>query len=88
MNYTTSQQVGKNIKEARKYKGLMQKEMAEILNMTQQQYSRFETGIYELNYNQILKICEILDILPNDIFENCFEKCEKLPIKMSAIGTF
>ena len=68
-----SEQVGKNIKEARKIKGLMQKEMASILKMTQQQYSRFETGKYELNYYQIVKICKLLDITPNDMFENCFD---------------
>ncbi len=37
--------------------------------MTQQQYSRFENGIFELNYDQILKICDILDISPNELFD-------------------
>ena len=66
-----AKKVGYNIKLARKYKKLTQKEMASILSMTQQQYSRFETGIYELNYYQILKICEILETTPNEIFEGC-----------------
>ena len=60
--------VGNNLKQARKFKGLTQKEVAEKLKMTQQQYSRFETGKFELNYQQILKVCEILDITPNDLF--------------------
>lgn len=60
--------VGNNIKEARKVKGLTQKDMAIKLHMTQQQYSRFENGIFELNYQQILDICNILDITPNEIF--------------------
>jgi len=68
-----SEKVGNNIKAARKIKGLMQKEMASILKMTQQQYSRFETGKYELNYYQIVKICKLLDMSPNEMFENCFE---------------
>ncbi|MBR1747158.1 MAG: helix-turn-helix transcriptional regulator [Clostridia bacterium] len=38
--------VGKNIKDARKAKGLTQKEIASILLMIQQQYSRFENGVF------------------------------------------
>ena len=64
-----SEKIGKNIKDARKFKGLTQREIAEMLFMTQQQYSRFENGIFELNYDQILKICEILAITPNEFFD-------------------
>ena len=63
-----AKKVGQNLKEARKFKGLTQKELASLLLMTQQQYSRFETGRFELNYQQILRLCEILDITPNDLF--------------------
>ena len=61
--------VGQNIKEARKFKGLTQSDVAKLFHMTQQQYSRFENGVFELNYSQILEICKLLDITPNDIFE-------------------
>ena len=64
-----AKEIGKNIKQARKSKGLTQTQIAEILKMTQQQYSRFENGIFELNYKQILAICQILEITPNDIFK-------------------
>lgn len=64
-----SEMIGKNLKEARKFKGLTQREIAGMLFMTQQQYSRFENGIFELNYDQILKICEILEITPNELFD-------------------
>ena len=56
-----AKQIGGNIKEARKLKGLTQSDVAKVFRMTQQQYSRFENGVFELNYEQILKICEILD---------------------------
>ena len=36
--------VGENLKAARRSKGLTQKEVAETMLMTQQQYSRFENG--------------------------------------------
>jgi len=60
--------IGNRIKEARKIKGLTQKEVASIFHMTQQQYSRFENGVYELNYQQIIDICKLLNLSPNEIF--------------------
>ncbi len=64
-----AKQIGENIKIARKQKGLTQVQVAQILLMTQQQYSRFENGVFELNYQQLITICKILDITPNDIFD-------------------
>ena len=64
----TSKKIGQNLEEARKDKGLTQKEVAFILRMTQQQYSRFENGVFELNYNQILTLCSLYDITPNELF--------------------
>lgn len=60
--------VGNNIKQARKYKGLTQTQVSKLMNMTQQQYSRFENGVFELNYNQIIQICKILNTTPNELF--------------------
>ena len=64
----TAKAVGNNLKEARKAKGLTQKAVAGIMLMTQQQYSRFENGVFELNYEQIQKLCRLYDITPNDLF--------------------
>lgn len=64
-----AKKLGDNLKEARKAKGYTQKEMAGKLLMTQQQYSRFENGVFELNYHQIITLCEILEITPNDLFD-------------------
>lgn len=61
--------IGNNLKTARKDKGYTQQHVAELLNMTQQQYSRFENGIFQLNYEQILFLCNLYDITPNDLFE-------------------
>ena len=62
--------VGSNLKYARKAKGLTQKQVADIFFMTQQQYSRFETGKFELNYQQIVDLCHLLGITPNDLFDH------------------
>lgn len=64
-----AKRIGDNLKEARKAKGYTQKEVAGKLLMTQQQYSRFENGVFELNYHQIIALCELLDIAPNDLFD-------------------
>ena len=63
-----AQSVGERIKQARKLKGLTQKQVADIFHMTQQQYSRFENGVFELNYQQIIDICKLLDTTPNELF--------------------
>lgn len=60
--------IGNNIKNARKLKGLTQSDVAKVFRMTQQQYSRFENGVFELNYTQIIEICKPLDISPNELF--------------------
>ena len=60
--------VGEKIKQARKMKGLTQSQVANIFHMTQQQYSRFENGVFELNYQQIIEICKLLDTTPNELF--------------------
>ncbi len=60
--------IGNNLKQARKDKGITQKEVAAKFNMSQQQYSRFENGVFELNYTQIIELCKLYDITPNDLF--------------------
>ena len=63
-----SKSVGTNLKIARKQAGYTQAQAAAVMLMTQQQYSRFENGIFQLNYEQILKLCELFDTTPNFLF--------------------
>ncbi len=65
---TVKKIVGQRLKDSRKAKGLSQKEVAEILLMTQQQYSRFENGVFELNYDQIIALCKLYDISSDYLF--------------------
>ena len=60
--------VGANLKQARKDMGLTQKEVAAKMLMTQQQYSRFENGVFQLNYEQILALCKLYGVTPNTLF--------------------
>lgn len=55
-------EVGERLKESRKAVGLTQKQVASILLMTQQQYSRFENGIFELDYQNLITLSKLYDI--------------------------
>ena len=54
--------VGERLKESRQAIKMTQKQVASKLYMTQQQYSRFENGKYELNYEQLVFLCKLYDI--------------------------
>jgi len=69
MKNELSIKIGKNIKRIRKDLGLTQKEIAAEFKFSQQRYSRFETGVFELNYTQILKLCKIFNCTPTDLLQ-------------------
>jgi transcriptional regulator with XRE-family HTH domain len=54
--------IGERIKEARQIARITQKQLAIEMNMKQQAYSRFETGIFELDYEKIIYICKRLQV--------------------------
>ena len=60
--------VGENLKLARKAKGLTQAQLAKELNKYQPDYSEYENGKVQLDYEKIIYLCERLDITPNDLF--------------------
>ena len=60
--------VGENLKQARRAKGFTQKEVAAMLGKYQPDYSEYETGKIELDYEKIVFLCEKLDVTPNDLF--------------------
>ena len=65
---TIAKMVGENLKAARRAKGLTQKELASELNKYQSDYSEYETGKVQLDYEKIVYLCERLDITPNELF--------------------
>ncbi len=60
--------VGSNLKQARKFKGITQKEIANELNKYQSDYSEYETGKIQLDYEKIVYLCKRFDITPNELF--------------------
>lgn len=61
--------VGENLKQARIAKGITQKQIAAELHKYQSDYSEYETGKIELDYNKIVFLCKRYDITPNDLFD-------------------
>lgn len=61
-------ELGERLKISRKNAGFTQKDVANKLLMTQQQYSRFENGIFELNYEQIVFLCKLYDVSADYLF--------------------
>lgn len=61
--------VGERLKESRRAAGYTQIQAATIMKMTQQQYSRFENGVFELNYSQIVALCKLYDISADYLFD-------------------
>ncbi len=46
------------IREMREDKDLLQKDLAKILNISQQQYSRYESGENELSYEGLIQLAK------------------------------
>lgn len=55
------------IKRIRKAKGLSQAEMAQKLETTQQQYSKYERGTQEMPVRQLIRICKALNASADEI---------------------
>ena len=62
--------VGNNLKNARKAKGYSQKYLAEKLGKRQPDYSDYECGKVQLDYEKIVFLCKELDITVDDLFED------------------
>ena len=61
-------EVGEKLKQERVRLGLTQSFVAKKLSMTQQQYSRFENGVFELNYNQLLFLSNLFEVSIDYLF--------------------
>lgn len=60
--------VGANLKLARAAKGLTQAQLAAELKKHQSDYSDYERGKLQLDYEKIVYLCRRLDTTPNELF--------------------
>ena len=61
--------VGKRLKEARQAEKITQLQISKELNKHQADYSDYETGKVELDYEKIVYLCKRYKITPNDLFD-------------------
>ena len=52
----------KNIRNLREDKDLKQKDLAEMLNVSQNTYSQYETGVIELTASTLVKLADFYDV--------------------------
>ncbi|SUC19520.1 transcriptional regulator [Proteus vulgaris] len=74
--YPVSVLIGKKIHCIRKEKGITGDKLARMLNISQQQVSRYERGINQITVDCLFKISEILDV---ELIELLGIEQEKLP---------
>ena len=67
MNDEIREEIRKNLIKYRKEKGISQKELANLLNISPPSVSIWETGRNSIDINNLYNICKILDISFNDI---------------------
>lgn len=58
---------GYNLRKIRTAKGYSQLDIANVLNTTQQQYSKYETGTQELPARHILTLCQFYRISADEL---------------------
>lgn len=56
------------LKEFRLKRKMSQAEVAKAMNISQSYYSRFEKGKALPDAKQIMKLCNIFEVTPNDLF--------------------
>ena len=62
------------IKELREDKDLLQKDIAKVLNISQQQYSRYESEISQMSYEQLIILSDFYHISIDYILYNTDER--------------
>lgn len=59
--------VSDKLKELRKEKGLTQKEIAKLLNLSETGYASYEQGLSEPSIDNIKKICQMYKITADEL---------------------
>ncbi len=61
--------VGENLKAARRAAGVTQRQIAAELKKYQSDYSDYERGKVQLDYEKIVYLCRRFNVTPNDLFD-------------------
>ena len=58
------------IRELREDNDYLQRDIARVLNVSQQQYSRYETGVNEMTYDQLIELAKFYEVSIDYILYN------------------
>ena len=59
--------LGEKIRSARKYNGITQKQLADLINVKHNSISDWESDKHKPDVDSLEKICDILDLNPSDL---------------------
>ena len=80
--------IGDKLKKARKKANLSQEKVAEIINTSRSNISKYETGFLEPNIDTLKKLCELYGISADELLEINNNKIENnINIKQRDYGT-
>ena len=77
MKKTYTVKIGSKIKKARQKIGYTQKQLAEKVGITTRHISDIELNRTQASYDVLMKICNELQITPNEIFEEYIQRKEE-----------
>ena len=77
MKKTYTVKIGSKIKETRQKIGYTQKQLAEKVGITTRHVSDIELNRTQASYDVLIKICNELQITPNEIFEEYIQRKEE-----------
>ena len=77
-------EIGNRIKKYRKQKGFTQAQLAEIIDISTIHMSHLETGSVAMSLECMIKICDTLEISPDDLLIGEFELNNNATIKQLA----
>ncbi|MFQ5620637.1 MAG: LAGLIDADG family homing endonuclease, partial [Candidatus Nanoarchaeia archaeon] len=79
-SYIITQKGARQLKEARLRKGLKQRELAEIISVTQTTISSYEIGKLNIDNDQLKKLCSALDIAHHNFVKHFAEPYSNLKL--------
>ncbi len=62
-------EIGKKLKELRKAEGLTQQQLAEKLQISRVNYTRYETNAVRPDYETLIKLADFYDVSLDEIFD-------------------
>ena len=64
--------VGRNLRVLRRSRGLSQKQVAEAIGVTMQQFQKYETAANRISVSRMLLIADVLNAHPSEIIGGAF----------------